>query len=97
MSGTTVEGMDVKNYIRPYYRTGPAQGLGAAVLLLQMSGTTVTHSGTTACTCGTTTSTAVVVRFPHNQDNEWQLQSAGKGGTSVRVDSTQTFLTRTPS
>ena len=60
-------------------------------------GTTVKRRGTTACTCGTTASTAVVARFPHNQDNEGQLQSAGKGGTSVRVDSTQTFPMRTPS
>ena len=60
-------------------------------------GTTVKRRGTTACTCGTTASTAVVARFPHNQDNEGQLQSAGKGETSVRVDSTQTFPTRTPS
>ena len=85
-----MEGADVKNYIRPYYRTGAAQGQGAAVLLLQMSGTTVTPSGTTA-------STAVLARFPHNQDNEGQLQSAGKGETSARVDFTQTFPTRTPS
>ena len=96
-SGTTVEGADVKNYIRPYYRTGAALGQGAAVLPLQMSGTTVTPSDTTACACGTTASTAVVVRFPHNQDNKGKLQNAGKGGTSVRVDSTQTFPTRTPS
>ena len=88
-----MEGADVKNYIRPYYRTGAAQVLGAAVLPLQMSGTTVTPSGTTACTA----STAVVVRFLYNQDNKGKLQKAGKGGTSVRVDSTQTFLTRTPS
>ena len=85
-----MEGADVKNYIRPYYRTGAAQGQGAAVLLLQ-------KGGTTACACGTTASTAVVVRFLYNQDNEGKLQSAGKGGTSVRVDSTQTFPTRTPS
>ena len=90
-------GRGCKKLLRPYYRTGAAQGLGAAVLPLQMSGTTVTHSGTTACTCGTTASTAVVVRFPHNQDNKGKLQNAGKGGTSVRVDSTQTFPTRTPS
>ena len=92
-----MEGADVKNYIRPYYRTGAAQGLGAAVLPLQMSGTTVTHRGTTACTCGTTASTAVVVRFPHNLDNKGKLQNVGKGETSVRVDSTQTFPTWTPS
>ena len=64
--GTTAQGADVKNYIRPYCRTEAAQGLGVAVLPLQRGGTTVTHSGTTACTCGTTASTAVVVRFPHN-------------------------------
>lgn len=90
-------GADVKNYIRPYYRTGAAQGLGAAILPLGRGGTTVTPSGTTACTCGTTASTAVVAKFSHNQDNEGQLQSARKGGTSVCVDSTQTFSTRTPS
>ena len=95
--GTTVRGADVKNYIRPYYRTGAAQGQGAAVLPLQKGGTTMTPSGTTACACGTTASTAVVVRFLYNQDNKGKLHSAGKGGTSVRVDSTQTFLTRTPS
>ena len=92
-----MEGADVKNYIRPYYRTGAAQGLRAAVLPLQKGGTIVTPSGTTACACGTTASTSVVVRFLYNQDNEGKLQSAGKGGTSVRVDSTQTFPTRTPS
>ena len=90
-------GADVKNYIRPYYRTGAALGLGATVLWLHWSGTTVTHSGTTAGTCGTTASTAAVVRFQHNQDNEEKLESARKGRTSVRVDSTQTFPTRTPS
>ena len=47
-------GVDVKNYIRPYYRTGAALGPGATVLRLQRSGTTVTHSGTTAGACGTT-------------------------------------------
>ena len=47
-------GADVKNYIRPYYRTGAALGLGATVLRLQRSGTTVTPSGTTAGACGTT-------------------------------------------
>ena len=79
LRGTTaLEGADVKNYIRPYYRTGAAQDQGAAVLSLQMSGTTVTHSGTTACTCGTTASTAVVVKFPHNHDNKGKLQNAGK-------------------
>ena len=90
-------GADVKNYIRPYYRTEAALGLGAAVLRLKTSGTTMTHSGTTAGTCGTTASTSVVVRFQHNQDNEGKLQSAGKGRTSVRVDFTKTFPTRTPS
>ena len=46
--GTTALGVryyhvsaDVKNYIRPYYRTGAALGLGATVLRLQRSGTTV--------------------------------------------------------
>ena len=63
-------GADVKNYIRPYYRTGAALGQGAAVLPRQRSGTTVTPRGTTACTCGTTASTAVVTSFPHNQDND---------------------------
>ena len=47
-------GADVKNYIRPYYHTGAALGLGATVLTLQMSGTTVTPSGTTAGACSTT-------------------------------------------
>ena len=47
-------GTDVKNYIRPYYRTGAALGLGAMVLRLQRSGTTVNPSGTTAGACGTT-------------------------------------------
>ena len=47
-------GADVKNYIRPYYRTGAALGLGAMVLRLQRSGTTVTHIGTTTGACGTT-------------------------------------------
>ena len=48
------EGADVKNYIRPYYRTGAALGLGATVLRIQWSGTTVTPSGTTTGACGTT-------------------------------------------
>ena len=90
-------GADVKNYIRPYYRTEAALGQGAAVLRLKRSGTTVTHIGTTAGTCSTTASTSLVVRFQYNQDNDEKLQSAGKGRTSVRVDSTQTFPTRTPS
>ena len=47
-----MEGADVKNYIRPYYRTGAAQGQGAAVLPLQKGGTTVTPSGTTKITKG---------------------------------------------
>ena len=47
-------GADVKNYIRSYYRTGAALGLGVTVLRLQRSGTTVTPSGTTAGACGTT-------------------------------------------
>ena len=34
-------GADVKNYIRPYYRNVAALGLGATVLQLQRSGTTV--------------------------------------------------------
>ena len=62
-SGTTVRGADVKNYIRPYYRTGAALGQGTAVLPRQ-------RGGTTACTCGTTASTAVVVSFSHNNDND---------------------------
>ena len=69
-SGTTVRGADVKNYIRPYYRTGAALGQGTAVLPRQRGGTTVTCRGTTACTCGTTASTAVVVSFSHNNDND---------------------------
>ena len=69
-SGTTVRGADVKNYIRPYYRTGAALGQGTAVLPRQRGGTTVTCRGTTACTCGTTVSTAVVVSFSHNNDND---------------------------
>ena len=92
-----MEGADVKNYIRPYYRTEAALGLGVAVLPLKMSGTTVSHNGTTTGTCGTTASTSVGVRFQHNQDNEEKLQSAGKGRTSARDDSTQTFPMRTPS
>ena len=48
-------------------------------------GTTVKSRGTTARTCGTTASTAVVVSLSHNKDNEGQLQSARKGGASVRV------------
>ena len=47
-------GADVKNYIRPYYREAAALGLGATVLRLQRSGTTVNPSGTTAGACGTT-------------------------------------------
>ena len=41
-------GADVKNYIRPYYRDGAVLGLGATVLRLQRSGTTVGTCGTTA-------------------------------------------------
>ena len=59
--GTTAQGMryyrggaDVKNYIRPYYREGAVLGLGATVLRLQRSGTTVGTCGTTAPKCGTT-------------------------------------------
>ena len=47
-------GADVKNYIRPYYRNAAALGLGATVLLLQMSSTTVGSCGTTAPRYGTT-------------------------------------------
>ena len=59
--GTTAQGMryyrggaDVKNYIRPYYREGAVLGLGATVLRLERSGTTVCAYGTTARACGTT-------------------------------------------
>ena len=41
-------GADVKNYIRPYYRDEAALGLGATVLRLRRSGTTVGPHGTTA-------------------------------------------------
>ena len=41
-------GTDVKNYIRPYYRTGAALGRRGTVLQLLGSGTTVRPRGTTA-------------------------------------------------
>ena len=41
-------GVDVKNYIRSYYRKGAALAWWAAVVRLQGSGTTVSTSGTTA-------------------------------------------------
>ena len=47
-------GADVKNYIRPYYRKAAALGLGAMLLRLQMSSTTVGSCGTTAPRYGTT-------------------------------------------
>ena len=41
-------GADVKNYIRPYYRKAAALGLGATVLRLEGSSTTMGSCSTTA-------------------------------------------------
>ena len=46
--GTTIEGADVKNYIRAYYRDTAVLGRRATVLRLLGSGTTVSPRGTTA-------------------------------------------------
>ena len=53
-SGTTAYGADVKNYIRPYYRSSSCAWPEDTVLPLPQSGTTVSTCSTTAGDCGTT-------------------------------------------
>ena len=67
-------GADVKNYIRPYYHEGTILGLGATILRLQISGTTVGTCGTTAPphgtsagAYGTTAHLGAVLREPTQQ------------------------------